>query len=90
MKGTELKHEPVGAQIGKEAEAMNNELESTYALLVRSEDKSRSIMESFVFSLIALSGFVAVWQFAEQATSLPLARVQAVTREYQQAKPLAS
>jgi hypothetical protein len=56
---------------------MNKELESTYALLVRSEDRSRNMMEVGGFSLIALSALVAVWQFAHQPTSLPLDRVKA-------------
>ena len=56
---------------------MNNE--STYSLLVRSEEKGRGLMEVGVFSLIALSALLAVCQFAEQAQSLPLGRVQAVT-----------
>ena len=49
---------------------MNNE--STYTLLVRSEDKSRSILEVGVFGLIALSALLAFFQFARQTESLPL------------------
>lgn len=60
---------------------MNNELESTYTLLVRSEDKKRNIIEVVGFSLIALSALVAVWQFAHQPTSLPLDRVKAADHE---------
>jgi len=56
---------------------MNNEIESTYTLLVRSEDRSRNMMEVGGFSLIALSALVAVWQFAHQPTSLPPDRVKA-------------
>ncbi len=59
---------------------MNKEIESTYTLLVRSEDRSRNIMEVGGFSLIALSALVAVWQFAHQLTTLPLDRVQAVNQ----------
>lgn len=55
---------------------MKNENESTYTLLVRSEDRSRNIMEVGGFSLIALSALVAVWQFARQPTALPLDRVK--------------
>jgi hypothetical protein len=60
---------------------MNKELESTYTLLVRSEDRSRNMMEVAGFSLIALSALVAVWQFAHQPTSLPLDRVKAADQE---------
>jgi hypothetical protein len=60
---------------------MNNEIESTYTLLVRSEDRSRNMMEVGGFSLIALSALAAVWQFAHQPTSLPLDRVKAADQE---------
>jgi len=60
---------------------MNNEIESTYTLLVRSEDRSRNMMEVGGFSLIALSALVAVWQFAHQPTSLPPDRVKAADQE---------
>ena len=51
---------------------MNNEHESTYALLVRSEDKTRSIMETVVYGLFALSVLVSIFQFVEQPNPLPI------------------
>jgi len=51
---------------------MNNEHESTYALLVRSEEKSRSIMETVVYGLFTLSVLVSIFQFVEQPNSLPI------------------
>jgi len=53
-------------------EIMNNEAQSTYALLVRSEEKGRSIMETVVFALVGLSAIVSIWQFAEQPNRLPI------------------
>ena len=44
---------------------------STYRLLVQSEEKSRNILETAVYALVALSAAVAIWQFAQQPTSLP-------------------
>ena len=40
--------------------------ESTYKLLVQSEEKSRNILETVLYGLVALSVIVSIWQFAEQ------------------------
>jgi len=53
-------------------ESMNNEAQSTYELLVQSEEKGRSIMETVVFALVGLSAIVSIWQFAEQPNRLPI------------------
>jgi hypothetical protein len=51
----------------------NNEThESTYALLVRSEDKERSLFETIAYGLFILSAVVAIWQFVQQPVNLPL------------------
>lgn len=52
----------------------NNEVlhESTYALLVRSEEKERSLFETVVYGLFILSAVAAIWQFAQQPIDLPL------------------
>jgi hypothetical protein len=51
----------------------NNEIhESTYALLVRSEEKERSLFETIAYGLFILSAVAAIWQFAQQAVNLPL------------------
>jgi hypothetical protein len=44
----------------------NNVEESTYALLVRSEDKTRALLETIVYGLITLSALAAILQFADQ------------------------
>jgi len=51
---------------------MNNEAQSTYGLLVQSEEKGRSIMETVVYALVGLSAIVSIWQFAEQPNRLPI------------------
>jgi hypothetical protein len=60
---------------------MNNEIESTYTLLVRSEDRKRNMMEIGGFTLIALSALAAMWQFAQQPATLPAERVKAAEEE---------
>jgi len=50
---------------------MNNHQESTYALLVRSEEKSRGALEAVAYSTIFLSLLVAIWQFAQNPVIIP-------------------
>jgi hypothetical protein len=52
--------------------------ESTYALLVRSEDKERTLLETALCFLCALSAIVAIWQFALQPIALPLEAVATI------------
>jgi hypothetical protein len=40
--------------------------ESTYALLVRSEDKKRALLETIVYGLVILSALAAILQYADQ------------------------
>jgi hypothetical protein len=52
----------------------NSEIhESTYALLVRSENEKRSLLEMIAYGLFILSAVAAIWQFASQPLNLPLA-----------------
>jgi hypothetical protein len=46
--------------------------ESTYALLVRSEEKERSLFETIAYGLFILSAVAAIWQFAQQSVNLPV------------------
>jgi hypothetical protein len=46
--------------------------ESTYALLVRSEEKCRSLLETALYFLVVLSAMTAIWQFVHQPIALPL------------------
>jgi hypothetical protein len=52
--------------------------ESTYALLVRSEEKERTFLETALCILCALSAIAAIWQFAQQPIALPLEAVTTV------------
>jgi len=49
--------------------------ESTYALLVRSENKKRSIFEGAVYFAVVLSALFTIWQVAKQPVALPLTTV---------------
>ena len=49
--------------------------ESTYALLVRSEEKERSIFEGAVYFAVVLSALFSIWQFAMQRVALPISTV---------------
>jgi hypothetical protein len=53
---------------------MDNEHESTYTLLVRSEEKGRDVLETAVYALFGLSAIVSIWQFAQQPNQLPIDR----------------
>jgi hypothetical protein len=50
---------------------MNNHQESTYALLVRSEEKSRGVLETLAYGTIILSVVVSIWQFAHHPVRIP-------------------
>ena len=50
--------------------------ESTYALLMRSEEKQRGILEIVVFALFILCAVFSLWQFAGQSVAFPLPAVR--------------
>lgn len=56
----------------KTNQSINEGQESTYALLVKSEEKERSLFETIAYSLFILSAVAAIGQFALQPVSLPL------------------
>ena len=43
---------------------------STYALLARSTDKTRDLVETVLYGLVALSALVVILQFTDQPLSL--------------------
>ena len=53
----------------KTSQPSNNVEESTYALLVRSEDKKRALFETILYGLVAVGVVVAILQFADQPVS---------------------
>ena len=56
----------------KTNQSINEVQESTYALLVRSEEKERSLFETIVYGFFIMSAVAAIGQFALQPVSLPL------------------
>jgi hypothetical protein len=48
---------------------MNND--TTYTLLVRSEEKGRSIMETAVYALLGFSAILSILQFVQQPERMP-------------------
>ncbi len=57
-------------QAGTVAQVEDQPKESTYALLIRSEEKSRNALEVAIYSLLILGPLIAIWQFAQQALNL--------------------
>lgn len=45
--------------------------ESTYALIVRSQEKERGIFEGAVYFVVLLSALFSIWQVAHQPIALP-------------------
>ena len=50
---------------------LENQHESTYALLARSEERSRNVFEIVIYPLLILGPLVALWQFARQPITIP-------------------
>ena len=55
---------------------MNNHQESTYALLVRSEERSRNAFETVAYSTVLLSVVIAIWQFALHPVKIPAGGIE--------------
>ena len=45
--------------------------ESTYALLVRSEEKERNLFEAAIYALLIFCAVFSVWQVAHQPITVP-------------------
>lgn len=54
----------------------SNQVESTYALLVRSEEKGRGVLEALLYVAFILSAIVLIWEFAHSSVSLPAAGLE--------------
>ena len=69
---------------------------TTYALLMRSEEKGRDFLETAVYAFCILSAVFAIWQFAQQpvlVASEPAssyAPAQASQHQFQPAAPTKS
>src|SRR5437016_13508368 len=65
-------------QTGTTDQLEDQHKESTYALLIRSEEKSRNVIEMAIYPLLILGAVIAIWQFAQQTVSIPAAGLDAV------------
>jgi hypothetical protein len=53
-----------------------NQFESTYALLVRSEEKGRGVLEAVLYVAFILSAVLVIWEFAHSSLSMPAAGLE--------------
>ena len=53
--------------------------ESTYAVLVRSEENKRNALEIVVYALFILSAAFSIWQFAHQTVAFPIDKLANAT-----------
>ena len=58
-------------QTGTTDQLEDQHKESTYALLIRSEEKSRNALEVAIYPLLILGPLIAIWQFARQPINIP-------------------
>ena len=58
-------------QTGRTDRPENQHKESTYALLIRSEEKSRNVIEMAICPILILGAAIAIWQFAQQPVNIP-------------------
>jgi hypothetical protein len=49
---------------------MNNQFESSYALLVRSEEKGRGVLETVLYVAFILSAVLLIWEFAQSPVNI--------------------
>ena len=49
---------------------MNNQFESMHALLVRSEEKGRGVLEAMLYVAFILSAVLLIWAFAQSPISI--------------------
>ena len=62
------------------ADEPENQHESTYALLMRSEEKGRNLFEMVIYPLLIISAIIAICQFTLQAVELPPRDTKAAKR----------
>jgi len=52
---------------------VQNQEESAYSLLIRSEEKSRNAIELIMYPCLILGPLIAIWQFAQHPVNIPAA-----------------
>jgi hypothetical protein len=60
-------------QTGTTDQLEDQHKESTYALLIRSDEKSRNVIEMAICPILILGAVIAIWQFARQPVNIPAA-----------------
>ncbi len=50
-------------ELAKTIDEPENQHESTYALLMRSEEKSRNLLEVLIYPFLIIGAIIAIWQF---------------------------
>ena len=58
-------------QTGTTDQLKDQHEESTYALLIRSEEKSRNALEVAIYPLLILGPLIAMWQLVWQPVNIP-------------------
>ena len=66
---------------------MNDQFESNYALLVRSEEKGRGALEILVYALFFFFVVSSIWQFAQTPLEIPPSGVQAYVSSHTSTTP---
>ena len=69
-------HAPCLKTHANQTHIMNNQFESTYALLVRSEEKGRGVLEALVYAVFILGVVLSIWQFAQSPIKIPAAGIE--------------
>jgi hypothetical protein len=54
----------------------NDQFESTYALLVRSDEKGRGVLETVLYVAFILSAVLLIWEFAQSSLIMPAAGLE--------------
>jgi hypothetical protein len=61
---------PLHNELHQPQKTMNNQFESTYALLVRSQEKGRGVLEAVLYVAFVLSAVLLIWAFAQSPVSI--------------------
>src|SRR5439155_26769819 len=67
-------------ELAKTIDEPENQHESAYALLMRSEEKSRNLLEVLIYPWLSIRAIIAIWQYVLQAVVLPSMDTMAALR----------
>ena len=60
----------------KQQSLNNNQFESAYALIVRSEEKGRGVLEAVLYVAFILSAILLIWEFVQSPLSIQAAGLE--------------